>query len=209
MMMTSSSYEPTLIGDEPSSVRGCCAHSEVKKIITHETFVEGWLGFKQTLRKNVQHFLWNKSVQVKITKTIAGSLQKPNFQWGVQPTRVGSVDFGQFLNCNNSLVLHPFFEDAIYDTSIVYNPTPHNIHLSGCQATVSFVGSGLGLFLFVFHSWGHPHWVDERNKRRRRRRGKKRKKKHHWGATRSAFATSMHIPVVADNNDDEVMTLCW
>lgn len=30
--------------------------------------------------------------------------------------------------------------------------------------------------LFVFHSWGHPHWVDERNKRRRRRRGKKGKK---------------------------------
>ena len=29
--------------------------------------------------------------------------------------------------------------------------------------------------LFVFHSWGHPHWVDERNKRRRRRRGKKGK----------------------------------
>ena len=70
-----------------------------QKIITDETFVEGWLGFKQTLWKHVQRFLWNKSVQVKITRTIAGSLQKPNFQWGVQPTRVGSVDFGQFLNC--------------------------------------------------------------------------------------------------------------
>ena len=80
MMMTSSSHEPTLIGDEPSSVRGCCTHSEVKKFITDETFVEGWLGFKQTLWKHVQRFFWNKSVQVKITRTIAGSLQKPNFQ---------------------------------------------------------------------------------------------------------------------------------
>ena len=70
-----------------------------QKIITDETFVEGWLGFKQTLWKHVQRFFWNKSVQVKITRTIAGSLQKPNFQWGVQPTRVGTVDFGQFLNC--------------------------------------------------------------------------------------------------------------
>lgn len=100
------------------------------------------------------------------------------------------------------MVLHPFFEDAIYDTSIVYNPTPHNIHLSGCQATVSFVGSGLGLFC-LFFILGGIHIELMKEIKGEGEEGEKKEKKHHWGATRSAFATSMHIPVVADNNDDE------
>ena len=33
--------------------------------------------------------------------------------------------------------------------------------------------------------------------------GEKNEKNTTGGVTRSAFATSMHIPVVADNNDDE------
>jgi CobQ-like glutamine amidotransferase family enzyme len=33
--------------------------------------------------------------------------------------------------------------------------------------------------------------------------GEKKEKNTTGGVTRSAFATSMHIPVVADNNDDE------
>lgn len=47
MMMTSSSYEPTLIGDEPSSVRGCCANSEVKKSsLTRPSLRVGWVSNK-------------------------------------------------------------------------------------------------------------------------------------------------------------------